>query len=100
MRLLEITADSGLTLTKDLEEDELPSYTILSHTWGPDEEEVTFQDLCKGTGKQKDGYGKLKFCAEQTWQNGWRHFWVDTYCIDKSNNAELNTAITSMFRWY
>jgi hypothetical protein len=100
MRLLEITPDRGLKLTKDLEEDELPPYTILSHTWGPDDEEVTFQDLGEATGKHKDGYRKLEFCAEQTRQDGQSHFWVDTCCIDKSNNVELNTAITSMFRWY
>ena len=100
MRLLEITADCGLKLTKDLEEGELPSYTILSHTWGPDEEETTFKDLQDGTGKHKKGYRKLEFCAEQTQQDGRRHFWVDTCCIDKTNNVELNTAITSMFRWY
>ena len=100
MRLLEITEECGLKLTKDLEEDELPPYTILSHTWGPDEEEVTFQDLQGGTGRHKRGYGKLDFCAVQTRHDGRRHFWVDTCCIDKSNNVELNTAITSMFRWY
>jgi hypothetical protein len=100
MRLLEITEERGLKVTKDLEEGDLPSYAILSHTWGPDEEEVTFQDLQEGTGKHKDGYGKLEFCAKQTRQDGQRHFWVDTCCIDKSNNVELNTAITSMFRWY
>ena len=100
MRLLEVTEDCGLKLTKDLEEGELPSYTILSHTWGPDEEEVTFQDLREGSIKHKDGYGKLEFCAKQTQRDSQRHFWVDTCCIDKSNNVELNTAITSMFRWY
>ena len=100
MRLLEITEDGGFKLSKDLEEDELPPYTILSHTWGPDEEEVTFQDVQEGTGKHKDGYGKLEFCAKQTRQDRQRHFWVDTCCIDKMNSVELNTAITSMFRWY
>jgi hypothetical protein len=100
MRLLEITPDRGLKLTKDLEEDELPPYTILSHTWGPDDEEVTFQDLGEATGKHKDGYRKLEFCAEQTRQDGQSHFWVDTCCIDKSNSVELQEAITSMFEWY
>jgi hypothetical protein len=100
MRLLEITEERGLRLTEDLEDDGLPPYVILSHTWGPDEEEVTFKNLQEGTGKHKDGYRKLEFCAKQAQQYGQRHFWVDTCCIDKSNNVELNTAITSMFRWY
>lgn len=100
MRLLQITLDGGLKLTKDLEEDELPPYTILSHTWGRDEEEVTFRDLYDGTSKDKDGHRKLEFCAKQTQKDGQRYFWIDTCCIDKTNNVELNTAITSMFRWY
>jgi hypothetical protein len=29
-----------------------------------------------------------------------RYFWVDTCCIDKSDAAELQTAINSMFQWY
>ena len=37
MRLVEIT--------EDLEETELLLYTILSHTWGPDEEEMGIQDF-------------------------------------------------------
>ena len=55
MRLLEITPDGGLKLTKDLEDDELPRYMILSHTWGPEEEEVTFRNLQEDTSKHKDG---------------------------------------------
>jgi Heterokaryon incompatibility protein (HET) len=29
-----------------------------------------------------------------------KHFWIDTCCIDKSNNTELSEAINSMFKWY
>jgi hypothetical protein len=29
-----------------------------------------------------------------------QYFWVDTCCINKSNNTELSEAINSMFRWY
>ena len=100
MRLLEVTGDHEFRLSDDLEEDRIPPYTILSHTWGPDGEEVTFKDLKGGTGMNKTGYRKLEFCAKQSQQDGQRHFWVDTCCIDKGNSVELNTAITSMFRWY
>ena len=27
----------------------IPTYAIVSHTWGPDTEEVNFQDLINGT---------------------------------------------------
>jgi hypothetical protein len=45
--------------------DEIPPYAILSHTWGADEDEVTYQDVMKRRGLQKPGYKKLQFCARQ-----------------------------------
>jgi hypothetical protein len=99
MRLLERKNDGEFTLTKDII-DNIPNYTILSHTLGADTEEVTFRDLTDGTGKDKTGYNKIRFCGEQARHDGLQYFWVDTCCIDKSNNAELAEAINSMFRWY
>lgn len=98
MRLLEYS-NGELKLTEDLLRN-LPEYAILSHTWGPTNEEVTFKDLCDGTGRDKAGFAKIKFCAEQARRDGLCYFWVDTCCIDKSDNNELATAINSMFRWY
>ena len=99
MRLLEIKSPGEYCLTKDLI-DNIPLYAILSHTWGEDEEEVTFNDFVTGTGNSKIGYRKIQFCAEQTIRDGLKYFWVDTCCINKSNNTELSEAINSMFRWY
>lgn len=79
-----------------------PEYAILSHTWGTDEDEVTFKDIYKGKGKgkKKPGYAKLQFCAAQAAKDRLEFFWVDTCCIDKSSSAELAEAINSMFKWY
>ena len=77
-----------------------PPYAILSHTWGPDEDEVTYEDLVSGTGTEKPGYEKLRFCAKQARQDCIDHFWVDTCCILKSDSRELSESIRSMFRWY
>ncbi|KAI8631008.1 vegetative incompatibility protein HET-E-1 [Xylariaceae sp. FL1651] len=99
MRLLTIRPDGSLALTEDLRED-IPQYAILSHTWGHDGQEVTFRDISEGTGQQKEGYRKIEFCRNWATSNGLQHFWVDTCCIDKSNNTELSEAINSMFRWY
>ncbi|KAK0753567.1 heterokaryon incompatibility, partial [Schizothecium vesticola] len=85
---------------KELVGASIPSYAILSHTWGPDSEEVTFQDLMNDTGKDKAGYEKIRFCADQAQQHGLLYFWIDTCCINKENSAELAEAINSMFRWY
>jgi Heterokaryon incompatibility protein (HET) len=78
----------------------LPEYAILSHTWGPDAEEVSFKDIVEKKDEGKAGYNKLKFCAEQAAGDGLRYFWIDTCCIDKSNGPEIGEAIRSMFRWY
>lgn len=97
MRLLECRG-GDIRLTRDLV-GEVPSYAILSHTWGPDGE-VTFRDMVNGTAKDKAGYDKIKFCAAKALADGLRYFWVDTCCINKANSTELSEAINSMFEWY
>ena len=100
MRLLEREPNGELRLTNDLAPGAVPPYAILSHTWGPDSEEVTYQDFLDDTGKEKTGYNKIRFCAEQASRDGIQYSWVDTCCINKWNNSELQEAIISMFRWY
>ncbi|KAF2489417.1 beta transducin-like protein HET-E2C [Lophium mytilinum] len=101
MRLLQCNNQGGFNITKDLDGSHaIPSYAVLSHTWGTDTDEVTFEDLTNGTGSEKPGYAKIRFCGEQAKQDGLQYFWVDTACIDKTNKAELSHAINSMFRWY
>ena len=97
MRLLQHNNDGDFSLTEFFESD-IPQYAILSHRWGA--EEVTFRDLIDGTSKSKAGYSKIRFCGEQARRDKLHYFWVDTCCIDKSNNNELSEAINSMFRWY
>jgi hypothetical protein len=100
MRLLYTASDGTIGLTDDLiRSEEIPPYAILSHTWG--EQEVVFDDLKDIENAQnKDGYRKIRFCAQQAERDGLNHFWVDTCCINKINNTELSEAINSMFRWY
>jgi len=100
MRFVTLDDHGEFRLTKDLLGAQTPSYAILSHTWGQDEEEVTFKDLMEGTGREKAGYDKIHFCARQAQRDGLKYFWIDTCCIDKTNNVELAEAIISMFRWY
>ncbi|RAQ99594.1 HET-D protein [Stemphylium lycopersici] len=99
MRLLRFEDDGRLTITS-FDDDTIPQYAILSHTWGADTEEVTFADLAEDGGKHKSGYKKIRFCGQQAQQDRLQYFWVDTCCIDKSDQAELSLAIRSMFRWY
>jgi hypothetical protein len=99
MRLLSIDDSGEISLTRNYIHD-IPVYAILSHTWGPDDDEVTYDDLESGSGRVKPGYAKIEFCGQQATKDGLRYFWVDTCCIDKSNHTELSEAIASMFRWY
>ncbi|KAI5366970.1 hypothetical protein J4E82_010917, partial [Alternaria postmessia] len=104
MRLLYTTGEGRLEWTDDLIGDKIPSYAILSHTWGG--QEATFKDLRHYSSmeevdaKVKEGYQKIFFCAQQAKRDGLDYFWVDTCCIDKTNSQELQEAINSMFRWY
>ena len=99
MRLLRRSDTGDFSLTQFCDE-AIPSYAILSHTWGADTEEVTFDDLINGTGKDKPGYEKIRFCGEQAALDGLEYCWIDTCCINKANKVELSQAINSMFRWY
>jgi hypothetical protein len=102
MRLLHRDNKTGkLTLTEEfVGDDPLPPYAILSHRWGGRKDEVTFDDLRSGIGLKKSGWKKIKFCEAQARADGICHFWIDSCCIDRTNSAELSTAIVSMFRWY
>ncbi|KAF2029885.1 HET-domain-containing protein [Setomelanomma holmii] len=101
MRLLKYGEDGEPSVTADLvDEDAIPRYAILSHRWGEDAEEVTFEDLAKNTGRDKSGYRKVQLCGEQAQRDGLQYFWIDTCCINKANKAEHSLAIRSMFRWY
>jgi hypothetical protein len=99
MRLLKYNEDGELRVTS-FDDNELPPYAILSHTWGADVEEVTFAELVKSDGKAKRGYEKIRFCGQQAHQDNLQYFWVDTCCIDKTDKFELSHALRSMFRWY
>ncbi|KAH8813211.1 kinesin light chain 1, partial [Xylogone sp. PMI_703] len=97
-RLLKRLPNGDLELVL-FNDDNPPPYAILSHTW-TEGQEVTYNELVSGTGKDKTGYDKIRFCVDRAAEDGLQYSWVDTCCIDKSTNHELNTAINSMFRWY
>jgi hypothetical protein len=103
MRLLQLTDNGAVSLTKDLiATNTIPPYAILSHTWGADTDEVTFEDLTSDPvgSQKKPGFKKILFCGEQAKRDGLQYFWVDSCCINKANHSELSQAINSMFRWY
>jgi hypothetical protein len=65
LAILRYTNGGEFRLTKDLVgDDTVPPYAILSHIWGPDTAEVTFEDMTNGTGENKPCYEKIRFCGE------------------------------------
>jgi hypothetical protein len=100
MRLLQLHHDGNFSFAHYSSDVQPPKYAILSHTWGEDNQEITFSDIKANTGREKTGYAKLHFCGKQVLRDDLKYFWVDTCCIDKSNSTELTKAINSMFRWY
>jgi hypothetical protein len=98
MRLLDIHSYKLQTFYGD----KIPPYAILSHTWLQDHEEVTFAHLHQSldSWNHLPGARKLKLTCKQAAAHGISWAWIDTCCIDKTNNSELSEAINSMFKWY
>lgn len=84
----------------ELDRDE-NKYAILSHRWGADKEEVSFEDMQNAMDvSHKKGFAKIQgFCSLASGA-GCRYAWIDTCCINKGNSTELSEAINSMYRWY
>jgi hypothetical protein len=83
MHLLRYNNDGDFSLT-EFKESDIPKYTILSHTWEQDNsKEVTYAEVISGTGQDKDGFKKIRFCGEQARQNSLLYIWVNTYYINK-----------------
>ncbi|KAF3809792.1 Vegetative incompatibility protein HET-E-1 [Colletotrichum gloeosporioides] len=94
MRLL----DARTLRVLEFNNDAIPPYAILSHTWG--EEEITYQDLNPQLDqiqvKTKRGFLKVEQAAKRALSDRYDYIWIDTCCIDKSSSAELSKAINSI----
>jgi hypothetical protein len=106
MRLLEFFDNGDYRLTNVLSKHK-PFYGILSHRWGPDGEEITYDEVKDGkrrsiseSDRGRLGFRKLQFCQQRAADEGLRYFWIDTCCINKQDQPELSHALNSMFYWY
>ena len=73
MRLLKYGENEDLSID-EFDEDTKPPYAILSHRWGAEADEVTFEDVVGNRGKNKPGYAKIRFCGEQAQRDGLQYF--------------------------
>jgi hypothetical protein len=70
MRLLKRSDAGKFGLTEYfVNDDEIPPYAILSHTWVAGEK-VVYEELKDGANKDKPGYYKIRFYREQAKRNG------------------------------
>ncbi|KAF1363310.1 HET-domain-containing protein [Lizonia empirigonia] len=94
MRLLRLEPITQTWVIKDFPGQTVPFYAVLSHTWGPDDDdEVKFEDVQDGTRAFSDS-------SKPGYLDGLRYFWIDTCCIKKSDSSELARSLNSMFYWY
>jgi len=73
MHLLQLRDDGEFSLVK-FPGNNVSRYAILSHTWGPESKEVTFQDIKNSAGKIKARFNKICFCGKQVKQDGLEYF--------------------------
>ncbi|KAK7439990.1 hypothetical protein VKT23_017243 [Stygiomarasmius scandens] len=106
----------SLKLVEFRENDTIPPYAILSHTWGKkgeliiwdrrswysDDEEVVYAEFIKPRKEtfSKSGYRKIQGACQQACQDGIRYIWVDTCCIEQGNHEDVAANITSMHAYY
>jgi hypothetical protein len=106
MRLIQFFDDGFFRLVNFPDSNKVPFYGILSHRWGGDGEEITFEELMGGQrlpvdgGSLRPGFRKLQFCQRRAAEEGLRYFWIDTCCINKRDIIELSYSLNSMFHWY
>ncbi|KAM5544345.1 hypothetical protein V8D89_002005 [Ganoderma adspersum] len=43
---------------------------------------------------------KVRRACKAAREDGFRHLWIDSCCIDKTSSSELSESINSMFAWY
>ena len=84
--------DSELDLDKN-------QYAILSHRWGKDADEVSYNDVeFSREITFKKGFAKVQGFCKLASSRGFRYGWVDTCCINKANLTELSEAINAMYQ--
>jgi hypothetical protein len=76
-------------------------YVMLSHRW--EGKEPSLRDI-RGKivydANQVGGIAKLQSFCNTSRNAGFRWAWIDTCCIDQSNNVEVQESVNSMFIWY
>ena len=58
------------------------NYAILSHRWGGDDDEVSYEDMVSSRDiSEKKGYAKIKTFCNLALSMNYQYGWVDTCCM-------------------
>ncbi|KAG2358623.1 hypothetical protein BDR07DRAFT_1337492 [Suillus spraguei] len=74
---------------------------LLSHRW--EETQAVLHDIQDKVVHELDGLGgiaKLQSFCKVARDAGYRWAWMDTCCMDKRSNTEVQESVNSMFVWY
>lgn len=66
-------------LKEFISDDEIPPYTIVSHTW--EDDEISYQDwqtIPATVIESKAGYRKIRYSCTQAMKDGLEWIWIDT----------------------
>jgi hypothetical protein len=77
------------------------SCVMLSHRW--EEKELSLQDIQDKIVYQLNPVGgivKLQSFCKTARDAGYQWAWIDTCCIDRTSNVEVQESVNSMFVWY
>ncbi|KAG2153443.1 uncharacterized protein EDB93DRAFT_1248716 [Suillus bovinus] len=76
-------------------------YVMLSHRWEGKEPSLhVIQDKIVYDLDPVGGIAKLQSFCRTARDEGYRWAWIDTCCIDQTNNVEVQESVNSMFLWY
>ena len=101
MRFLDTTSLQIVVVPDSELQFEGNQYAVLSHRWGADEDEVSYEDLVSSSDfSSKKGFAKIQGFCKIARKENCRYAWADTCCINQRNVNELNEAINSMYMWY
>lgn len=70
-----------------ISDSDIPPYAILSHTWGPVEDECSLKDwesLPASEIQRKEGFRKIEYSCRQAAEDGLEWLWIDT-CVECSS---------------
>ncbi|KAK4503204.1 hypothetical protein PRZ48_006632 [Zasmidium cellare] len=80
---------------------EPPAFLITSHTWENEEvQQWELDDLESVRRMKPKSAKKIDVFLDHAAKAGYDWMWMDTICIDQTNDEEVSAAVNAMYQWY